>query len=246
MSRISDVDSTSLAPLLDEVQEQMQGCSTLEQAAQRVTHVLYEAFTESVVLARVYATVPFGQLPETNRTFVTNLAASNEIAPLVGIDTLILSLLGTRGLQPEWNDRRKSEGHAGIPLASAAFVEKIPMVSRLLKEVGLDLDWIDNRDTDAISKILGGVSGIFYVQDAAQATDNQGRKIIPAQDFVEANDVKTVFGLAGGYAASTTFVTIIVFCRETLDKPQAELFSPLINAFITNTIFLASAGAVFD
>ncbi|MHC4686452.1 MAG: hypothetical protein ACYTEW_19390, partial [Planctomycetota bacterium] len=66
-----------------------------------------------------------------------------------------------------------------------------------------------------------------------------------AQDFVEANDVKTVFGLAGGYPVGKMFVTAIVFCRETLDKAEAELFSPLIDAFTTNTASHASTGAIF-
>jgi hypothetical protein len=186
-----------------------------------------------------------GKLPAPNRTFVTNLAATNNITQLIRDDTLILSLLGTRGLKPEWNDRRKSQGHVGIPLASADFVDKVPMISRLLKEVGLNLDWIDSKDTAIVTKTIGGISGAFFVQDAKQAIDHQGRKIIPAQDFVEANKVKTVFGLADGYATSRAFVTIIMFCREMLDKPQAELFSPLISALKANTATLVSTGAIF-
>ena len=245
MSKTLTSDSTSLTLLLDKVAEDTKNCRTLEQAAQLVTDAIYEELGNSVVLARVFATVPFGELPEPNRAFVTELAANNDIAPLINNDTLILSLLGTHGAKPEWNDRRTSQGHVGIPLASAAFVDKIPMISRLLKQVGLDLDWIDSRDADIVTKTLGGISGVFYVPDAAQTVDHQGRKIIPAQDFVEANAVKTVFGLAGGYPVSKMLVTIIVFCRETLDKAEAELFSPLIDAFTTNTTSLASTGAIF-
>ncbi|MHC4167426.1 MAG: hypothetical protein ACYSWQ_10750, partial [Planctomycetota bacterium] len=201
MSKTLTIDSTSLKSLLDKVQEDTKNCRTLEQAAQLVTDAVYEELGDSVVLARVFATVAFGELPEPNRAFVAGLATANEITQLINDDTLILSLLGTRGVKSEWNDRRASQGHVGIPLASAAFVDKIPMISRLLKQVGLDLDWIDSQDADIVTKTLGGVSGIFYVPDAAQAVDHQGRKIIPAQDFVEANDVKTVFGLAGGYPA---------------------------------------------
>jgi hypothetical protein len=246
MSKTLKIDSKSVIPLLDKVREDTKNCRTLEQAAQLLTDAIYEELGDSVVLARVFATVRFGELPEPNSAFVTDLAAANDIAPLINDDTLILSLLGTRGAKSEWNDRRTSEGHVGIPLASAAFVDKIPMISRLLKQVGLDLDWIDSRDADIVTKTLGDISGVFYVPDAAQAVDHQGRKIIPAQDFVEANDVKTVFGLAGGYPVGKMFVTAIVFCRETLDKAEAELFSPLIDAFTTNTASLASTGAIFD
>ncbi len=245
MTKISTANSTSLRPLLEQVKQKTKGCKTLDEAAQLLSDIIYEEFRDSLVLARVYATVPFSELPATNRTFVTIVATTNDIMPLIKDDTPILSLLGTRGLKPEWNDRHMSQGHVGIPLASAAFVDQTPMIAELLKEVGLDLDWIDSGEMDIVTKAVGGVSGIFYVQDARQAVDLKGRKVISAQDFVEANDVKTVFGLAGGYPTSKTFITIILFCREMLEKSQVELFVPLIDALKANTTYLASTGAVF-
>jgi hypothetical protein len=239
------IDATSLTLLLERVKEQTKGCETLEQASQIVVDVLSEELGDRLGLARVLATIPFGELPESNRTFVTNLATTNNIMPLIKDDTLILSLLGTRGAKPEWNDRHKSQGHVGIPLASASFVETIPMISRLLQQVGLDLDWIDSEDMDIVTKSISGISGVFYVEDAEQAVDNKGRKIIPAQDFVSANNIQTVFGLAVGYPKSKRFAVIIVFCREMLDKEEVELFSPLIDAFKANTASLVLSGSFF-
>ncbi len=63
---------------------------------------------------------------------------------------MVLSLLGTRGEDMRWNDRRNSQGHVGIPLVSADFIDAIPMMSRLLKELGLDLNWIASDDTESI------------------------------------------------------------------------------------------------
>ena len=120
------------------------------------------------------------------------------------------------------------------------------MMSRLLEEVGLGLDWISRRDTDIVVRARGGLSGVFYVPDASTAIDSQGRKIIAAQDFVSANGVRSVFGLAGGYATSPTFVTLIVFASEKLEKVQAELFAPVLNTFKGNTGSLASSGAIFS
>ncbi|MFH0940065.1 MAG: hypothetical protein V1899_12410 [Planctomycetota bacterium] len=57
-------------------------------------------------------------------------ADSKNIAHLVKNETLVLSLMGTRGDEPAWNDRRSSAGHIGIPLASADFINKIPMMIR--------------------------------------------------------------------------------------------------------------------
>jgi hypothetical protein len=198
MSKISTIEITQLTPVLGKVREKSSGCRTLEEAAQGVSDALYKEFGDTIILVRMYATVPFGKLPVANSAFVSQLAQTHNITQLIKDDTLVLSLLGTRGSKPAWNDRRQSQGHVGIPLASAAFIDKIPMMSRLLKEVGLNLDWFDRQDTDIVIKAMGRVSGVFYVQDARTAVDQQGRKIIAAQDFVEANQVQTVFGLAGG------------------------------------------------
>lgn len=245
MGTVSTVNSTSLGTLLEKVKQRTAACNALEEAAQIVTDVVYDEFRDSFVMVRMYATVPFGKLPETNRFFVSDLSQLNQITSLIKDDTLVLSLLGTRGVEPDWNDRRKSQGHVGIPLASADFVDKIPMISRLLKEVGLNLDWIDSHDTAIAVKNMRGISGIFHVLDARQAVDNLGRKIIPAQSFVEENHIRTVFGLGSVYSIGSMFITLIVFCRETLDKPRVELFSPLIEVFKTNTTSLASAGTIF-
>ncbi|MHC4271264.1 MAG: hypothetical protein ACYST2_02990 [Planctomycetota bacterium] len=245
MSSITTIDSASLIPLLDKIKEQAHGCQTLEQAAQIVTDILYDQLSDSIVLVRVYATVPFAKLPDTNQNFVNNLAASNNITQLIKDDTLVLSLLATRGLKPPWNDRLKSQGHVGIPLASADFIDQVPMISRLLKEIVLDLDWIDSQDTNIVTESIAGISGVFYVEDAEQTVDNLGRKIIPAQDFVKENGVKTVFGLAIGYPDTSTFITMIVFCRDTLKKYQTEIFFPLIYTLKESTASLVSTQMIF-
>jgi hypothetical protein len=242
MSKISE--TSNILPLIDDITEKTKSCKTLEEAAQTVTDVLYEEFSDSIVLARLFGTVPLGKLPVANRSFVAELADSQGITDLIKDETLILSLLGTRGAEVAWNDRRRSEGHVGIPLASADFIDKIPMMSRLLKEVGLDLDWIDRQEAITI-KTFAGLSGVFYVPDARTAVDDQGRKIISAQDFVRDNDIKTVFGLAGSYPLKKTFVTLIIFCRETLQKPQVDRFLLLMSSFKAKTTSLASSGAVF-
>ncbi len=246
MSQLSTIDIAELVPLFNRTKERLNNVNTVEEAAQRLTDSLYVEFQNSIILVRVYATVPFGKLPASNRSFASRLARDQGITALLNDNTLVLSLLGTRGSNPAWNDRRQSKGHVGIPLASAASIDRVPMVSRLLKETGLELDWISSQDTDIVIKALGRVSGVFYVQDAATAVDQQGRKIIAAQDFVAANQVKTVFGLAGGYATNATFAALVVFCRETMSKSQAALFTPLITTFKAATMRLASNGAIFS
>jgi hypothetical protein len=246
MVGIGTVDLKSIGPVLDTIKGKTSGCRTLEEAAQRVADALYGAFGDSIALVRLFGTVPYGELPAANRQAVAKLAETHGITSLMRDETLVLSLLGTRGSSPAWNDRRKSEGHVGVPLASADFIDQIPMMSRLLKEIGLSLDWITSGDTSIVVKAMGSIAGVFFVPDASSAVDTRGRKVIAAQDFVRAHQVRSVFGIAGAYTTSRMFVTMIVFCRETLQKTQAELFSPVINAFKGNTMALASKGAIFN
>ena len=72
------------------------------------------------------------------------------------------------------------------------------MISRLLKELGVPLDWVDGHDSSMIEKTMARSAGLFFVEDASEATDQEGRKIIAAQDFVSQYGVKGVFGIGRG------------------------------------------------
>lgn len=245
MSLISKLSREDYVDLQDKVAERAAGCAVLEEAAQRYMSVLYEAFSESIVLARFFATVAFGKLPEPNKVFVSNLAQSARISELINDDTLVLSLLGSRGSDPEWNDRRKSQGHVGIPLASSDFIDRIPMMSRLLKQLGAGIDWIDSNDTELVARTFENLSGVFHVQEAETEVDNQGRKIIAAQDFVESEGIKTVFGIGGAYMGTSLFFTTIIFLREVLEKEDASRFMFQANKFKAATLDLVDEDKIF-
>ncbi len=245
MAKINDASSEFVKVFMDKVNENISGSKSLEAVAQKFTDIMYETFKESIVLVRLFATVPFENLPTPNQAFVNKLAAANNITTLINNKTLVLSLLGTKGDKSSWNSRHNSQGHVGIPLASADFINAIPMMSRLLNELGLSLKWIESHDTEIIAKTFGKMAGVFYVPDAKTALDHKGRKIIAAQDFVTANNVKTVFGLGGGYMLSTTFITIIVFTREVMEKATAEKFLVLANLIKTATVGLVREGKIF-
>jgi hypothetical protein len=155
-----------------------------------------------------------------------------------------LSLVGTQAQKADWNDPRKSKQHGAIPLISAEFVDGIPMIARLLREVGVPLDWIDSHDTRRLVTTIGNTVGLFFVEDAVRAMDDRGRKVIPAVDFVFAYDVKSVFGTGGAYAGGQMLV-VVIFCRDRLARATAESFLPLVDLFRSKTESLIALAKVF-
>jgi len=127
---------------------------------------------------------------------------------------------------------------------TANFVESIPMVARLMTDMGIGTDWFDKLEPDILVKNLGRAAGVFYVRDAKTWLDGRNRKIVSAQDFVTAHNIKTVFGLGGSYL-NGSFVTMIMFTRETIEQSQAEAFMLLVNTFKTATLSLVMDGAIF-
>ena len=233
--RFDEVTGATIDGLEKRIEDELSPLESLEEASQRFADMLYGTFEESVVLARVFATVPFAMLPATNRGFVERLVgdrASEVLRP----KTPVLSLLGTRGGVPRWNSRHLSEGHIGIPLASAEFVEAIPMIASLVKQLGLGIESADDVETAIVTSTLGKAAGVFYVEDAMTAVDSRNRRIIAAGDFVQEHGVRTVFGFGGAYGLTGTFVVTVLFTREAISRSQAERFMRLASQLKTSTM----------
>ena len=240
--KIEQATAATITALWAGVEPKIERAATLEQAAQELANSVYDEFGESVVLTRVYLTVPFERLPGANQTFVRTLADSANAGSLLQQATPVLSLIGSFGQESEWRDRRNSKGHVGIPLISASFVDAIPMISRLLSELGLPVDWADHHDIEVVKRIG---TGFFFVGNAAEAVDHEGRKIIAAQDFVAAHQIRSVFGTGGAYR-NGQLVVAVVFCRDLIDRDIAERFLPLADLFKGRTDALVEAGKVFS
>lgn len=230
--RFEEAGSAVVDALEERTEAELSGAQTLEAAAQRFCEILQETFAESTVLARVFATVPYGALPGATRTFVHRLEGVDRLTPR----TPVLALLGTRGALPRWNSRQLSEGHLGIPLASAEFVDAIPMIASLVRQLGVAIADAHGVETGIVTQALGAAAGVFYVDDAATAVDSQGRRIIAARDFVREHGVRTVFGFGGAYAITGTFVVTILFTREHIARSHAERFMRLANRFKAATM----------
>ena len=83
------------------------------------------------------------------------------------------------------------------------------------------------------------------MDDAAEAKDHAGRKIIVAQDFVSAYNVKSVFGLGGAYS-SGQLVVLVAFCRDAFGRAIAERFLSLAYLFMSKTAYLVEVKKIFS
>lgn len=242
--KIADASPTAADEIWTEIEQRVNSATCLEDAAQALAREFHSKFAESVVIARVFVTVPFESLPESNKQFVQELVDSSGADQRLKPTTPVLSLIGTCGDETEWQDRRKSKAHVGVPLISAAFVSAIPMIARLLKELGVPMEWIDSHDSEMIIRTIGESAGLFFVDEAGEARDHVGRKIIAAQDFVSDHKVRSVFGTGGAYDGGQILI-VVVFCRDTFSRSTAKRFLPVTKSFISDTGRLADSAHIF-
>ncbi len=195
----------------------------VEEYAELLCTQLREAFADDLVghqalLVRLYLTQPAEALPTTERDF------SGADDPT----TRCLTLLGTSGSLPEWNDRRMSRGHLAIPLHTPERINNLPMIAGLLRQMGIDVD--------ALVEPAGLVMdprehrfGVFHVPEA------RGSALIPAQDFVAEHGVRSVLGF-GGVLPDGEMYAVVVFTRVPLRREIAvllETLSPSITLALT-------------
>lgn len=228
MNQLDTVTVADLEAWIAQVLADGAGAASFEQVAQLLCRSLYERYPRSVVLARCYLTVPLSELPSPQAAAVRELAEAKDIAGELHDDTPVISLVGTAGRKPAWNDRRQSRQHQAIPMVSASFIDAIPMMSRLMRSLGGDLGWIDSHDPGVVIERLGAAAGSFYVADARTELDTRGRRVISAEDFVDQEGVVTVFGNGGAFPNGQIF-TVLVFCSHPVPRAvAATLREPML------------------
>ncbi len=245
MSKLRGATYLTIQEFRNRVKELIPTCSNLQEVARVVTGEFYRYFQEDVVLARFYVTVPYQDLPQFHQNFIDRLAKEKRIGGSINPGVRVLTLLGSSGEEESWNNPLNSQNHLGIPLVSAGFVEGIPMVARLLKELGYKMDWLGNKTEGIQTRTIEDLSGLFYVQDARKRVDRLGRKVISAEDFVEAHNIKTVFGVGSSYISSEVFMVLIIFTREEIDRQTVERFIVFPTELTSHTIGLVMKNKIF-
>ena len=224
-----------LARLRAEMKDLARASGTLREAAQLCVERLYREFGESLVLARLFATVPFGFLPEQEQAYARRLAAQRNALDGLTEDTTVVTLLATRGMKQEWNDVRTSHQRLAVPLLNPSFLKTIPLVGRRLGNTMLDLPWLEEQRTLVMVNTMGKMSQLVYVGDARTTLAGDGQKAVFDQKFVDTYGVRTVLALGGSYLNGTV-VVLMLFTNEELVEEQVTKLTPLVNTIKAATM----------
>lgn len=210
--------------------------SSVEEAYQQLAKTMVNYFNSEsqsdFVLSRVYHSFNLSVLPQPLQ------ATATEIWGEVNENAKFIVLLGTYGTEKEWQDRRQSKGHKAI-LLNHDTLKKIPMVSRLLQQIGINLGSSEGEDQGIEFEGISGTFGVFYVSPAKDSP------YIPAQDFVIKYDVQTVIG-TGVMLPQGDIALYIGFSRIPIAKEVASNIAPLMSLFWQKAILLLEAKGMFS
>ena len=212
---------------------------SMEEAAQRVVRYLYDSLceedgTRSCVLVRLYKTQTYGTLEPGLQEFARNVAGE-DLAP----SDRCLTLLATGGDVENWWFRDRSRGHKAIPLASEQMVERFPMVSQLLRQLGVDVASMMAPPSERLRQMARQTYDVFHVGDAL------GSPHIPAQeDFVVPHQVRSAIGF-GGFLFTGDLYAVILFSRVPVSRHAAE-YVRLLSLAVRVPLLAFGRGPVFD
>jgi serine phosphatase RsbU (regulator of sigma subunit) len=231
MGRATDLIDFGLGDvvrLAGSLRELAQDARHIEQYSSRLCSLLHELFSDDdggrqMALVRLYLTQPAAALPPAERAFAGDPAD----------EVRCLTLLGTAGELPEWNDRSRSKGHLVIPLLDAQRIGRMPMIAALLGQMGVDVGEL----VAPAGLLLDPAEhrfGVFHVEDA------HGSPFIPAQEFVEEHGIRSVLGF-GGVLPDGEIFAVVLFARVVVSRERAELLetlSPSITLALTEMLDL--------
>jgi hypothetical protein len=200
--------------------------ASLEEVGGRMVRYLFDVLRDpqsgerQCVLVRFYKTHLYNELDPDLRTFARTLVAGDEIGPDdPRLQKLVcLVLLASAGVRPEWNSRLSSVGHRAIPLLDEAMLARIPMISRLLNQLGVPMPSLFRSDARLMLDQEQRTYNVFYVSRA------RGSPYIPAQvDFVIPYHVQSVVGFGGQLPGGNLFA-VVMFASARIPEESVGMF----------------------
>lgn len=170
-------------------------------------------------LVRVYLTIPFDELPPDDRSWAQQMTE-----PELEGSVNCMTLMGTSGIESGWNDRKMSKGHRAIPLLSQQMVLRLPMISKLIEDLGVEIEAViapaDAEEGPEKGEVDQKAYNVFYVPEAKDATS------IPDQEFVGRYGIRSVLGF-GGLLPGRRLFAVILFSRIWIDPDVATHFKTI-------------------
>jgi hypothetical protein len=199
------------------------GAESMEQVADKAVRYLYQQLADkktgknAFALVRLFKTHPYEQLEPGLQQFARQCMGER---PLFA-DLKCLTLLGTAGDQPAWNDRARSTQHKAIPLPSKEIVEQFPMITSLIRQFGIEVESLLEPKKDLLLDYAQRTYNVFHVLSAIESP------FIPAQaDFVIPFGIHSVLGF-GGMLPSNNLFAVIMFSKIPIPRDTADLFKSL-------------------
>lgn len=212
---------------------------SIEEAYQTLAKTMFnECMTNekepALVLSRIFHSFNYQSLPPK-----LQMTAKNSWPNHCQRDSKLLVLMGTYGMEAQWCNRAQSEGHKTI-LLSHDTIDNIPMVARLIQQLGFDIGLIVGRNNEDINfDVLSNTFGVFYVPDAKDSP------YIPAQSFVSTYGIKSVIG-TGVMLPQGEICVYIGFSRVFIDQKVAANIAPLMSFFWQRAYPLVAQYGMFD
>ncbi|HEX8410624.1 MAG TPA: hypothetical protein VF883_17300 [Thermoanaerobaculia bacterium] len=192
---------------------------TLEDAAQRAveffrTELLDDKGAPACALVRLFKTHPYRDLPEDLQTLVRTASPEAAAVP----DLRCLTLIATRGDEPDWNSRRTSRGHRVIPLLSVEMVQQAPMIAQLITQLGVPIANVVRPSRALLLDQEQTTHNVFFVPRASGSPH-----IVAQEEFVSRYGIQSVLGF-GGLLASGDLFAVILFSKVAISPEVADQF----------------------
>jgi hypothetical protein len=193
--------------------------ATFEDAGERAVEFFHRELVDdrgapACALVRCFKTHAYGDLPADLQAVVRGSAPDAAQDP----DLRCLTLIASRGVEPEWNSRRASRGHRAIPLTSVEMVQQAPMIAQLITQLGVPIASVVRPSRTLMLDGGDAAHNVFFVPHA------KGSPHIVAQDsFVIPYGIESVLGF-GGLLASGDLFAVIMFSRVPISADTADQF----------------------
>ena len=192
---------------------------TLEDAAERAVEFFHRELVDehgapACALVRFFKTHPYRDLPEDLQAVVH--AATPAVSSIP--DLRCLTLVATRGDEPDWNSRVTSRGHRAIPLMSVEMVQQAPMIAQLITQLGVPIANVVQPSRSLLLDQEQTTHNVFFVPRALGSPH-----IVAQEEFVVRYGIQSVLGF-GGLLASGDLFAVILFSKTAISPDTADQF----------------------